>query len=86
MIERGSDPAAAPAWIGSLSHRAYPWLEPPPAVYPVTVVDMMRAQDRGAFVDWMWAMAHGTWEAWRAHHDVIRGWLDDPSTLPPRSP
>lgn len=34
---RGGDPTAGSAFLAGLTHRAYPWLEPPASIYPVTV-------------------------------------------------
>ena len=83
-LERGGDPGDGPEFLQSRSHRDYPWLEPPTAQYPVTVVDVGGATDLGGYLRAMWAMARATWEAWTGHHSLVRGWVDDPSTLPRR--
>jgi hypothetical protein len=76
VLERGGDPAGAPPFLAGLTHRAYPWLEPPPPEYPITVVDLLAgtSSDR--------EFAASAWEAWKPHHETIRGWLTNPSTLP----
>jgi hypothetical protein len=53
------------------SFAAWPWLEPPGSVGPVTIVDVAdRATGDVSVVD---AWVRGAWEAWRDHHTAIRG-------------
>jgi CTP:molybdopterin cytidylyltransferase MocA len=53
--------------------RSWPWLTPP-AGYPMTVVDVLAARDGAEHVRLVTSWAETTWEAWAAHHDVVRGW------------
>jgi CTP:molybdopterin cytidylyltransferase MocA len=56
--------------------RDWPWLTPPGS-YPMTVVDLLVARDGGEHVGLVRIWAEMTWEAWSAHHDVVRGWASE---------
>lgn len=56
--------------------RSWPWLTPPDA-YPMTVCDLLAARDGPEHVRRVRAWAESTWEAWSAHHDVVRAWARD---------
>ena len=53
--------------------REWPWLEPP-IDYPMTVVDLLAAADGEGHVRLVRRWAEETWEAWSAHHDLVREW------------
>jgi CTP:molybdopterin cytidylyltransferase MocA len=53
--------------------RPWPWLTPPVG-YPMTVVDALVARDGAEHVRLVTRWAETTWEAWGAHHDIVRGW------------
>ena len=59
-------------WVG----RDYPVLEPRPAGYPITISDVAAAPAamRSSTIE---RLAKTSWSAWSAHHDTVRGWLDD---------
>jgi CTP:molybdopterin cytidylyltransferase MocA len=57
--------------------RAWPWL-PPPARYPMTVVDVVEARDGVEHVGRVRRWAETTWAAWEAHHETVRTWARDP--------
>ena len=73
-IEHGVSGARLRTRIGDWTHRDYPLPVPRPAVYPVTVRDVIEARERSraAVVD-DWAIS--TWGAWSLHHGVLRNWL-----------
>lgn len=58
--------------LGS-ADRAWPWLEPP-ADYRVTVGDLVAARDGAEHVEVVRSWAVATWDAWSAHHEVVRQW------------
>jgi hypothetical protein len=60
--------------MGAWTHRDYPLLRPQPKEYPVTVIDITRADilRRPATVT---ALATSTWSAWSAQHQTVRSWL-----------
>ncbi len=53
------------------------WLEPPPSVYPVTIVDVRRAADPAAHAATLAGLAETTWAAWTSHQAQVRKWADD---------
>lgn len=82
VIERGGDPAVGPRFLASLTHRRYPWLEPPDlGAYTLTVMDLAAVEPE-RFAEVEREFAEGAWRAWSAHHATIRSWLDDDTTLP----
>ena len=85
VLERGGNPTDGPAFLAGLTHRAYPWLKPPPSVYPVTVVDLVAEVDLDRFRELERRYADGIWEAWSPHHATIRRWVADPPSLPRRT-
>lgn len=63
VLERGGDPTAGSAFLAGLTHRAYPWLEPPASIYPVTVVDLVGEVAPDQFRELERRFAEGIWEA-----------------------
>jgi hypothetical protein len=55
------------------ARREWPWLEPPDA-YGMTVVDILKATSGPEHVTLVRDWAEATWEAWAAHHGLVRGW------------
>jgi CTP:molybdopterin cytidylyltransferase MocA len=53
--------------------RPWPWLAPP-ASYRMTVGDLLVARDGREHVRLVREWGETTWDAWSAHHDVVRGW------------
>jgi CTP:molybdopterin cytidylyltransferase MocA len=53
--------------------REWPWL-PPPAAYPMTVVDVLQARRGLDHVELVRRWAETTWTAWNAHQDLVRDW------------
>lgn len=57
--------------------RTFPWLEPPPSVGPLTILDVKAAdepRDRSVMIG-RWAET--TWAAWASHHPAIRAQAAD---------
>jgi Family of unknown function (DUF5946) len=62
--------------MGAWTHRDYPLLRPHPSEYPVTVIDIVRA-DTGGRAAAVTTLAISTWSAWSAHHRTVRSWLTE---------
>jgi hypothetical protein len=75
--------ADGPRFLQRLTHRDYPWLQPPPGAYGVTVVNLLGADPGRAFEAVERQFAEATWGAWSAHHERVRRWFADPGALPP---
>ena len=56
--------------------RDWSWLDPP-AGYPMTVVDLLAARDGPEHLRLVRLWAERTWEAWSAHHGVVRAWATE---------
>ncbi len=56
--------------------REWPWLTAPES-YSMTVGDLLAARDGPAHVELVRRWAETTWQAWSAHHDVVRQWARD---------
>ena len=54
----------------------WPWLTPPDG-YPLTVADVLRATSGQEHVRLVGEWAASVWEAWSAHHDLVRRWAAD---------
>ena len=54
----------------------WPWLEPP-SEFEMTVRDVLAAESGEEHERLVRRWAETTWEAWGAHHDVVRGWAAD---------
>jgi CTP:molybdopterin cytidylyltransferase MocA len=55
------------------ANRDWPAIDPPSA-YPMTVVDLLGARDGPEHLRLVRLWAERTWEAWSAHHDIVRAW------------
>ena len=76
VLERGLDPARATRARRHYTYRDFPWLEPPTSQGEVTVLDVLDARDLAAHVARVERWARSVWDAWSAHHDTVRRWLD----------
>jgi len=85
VLERHGNPADGPVFLASITHRAYPWLAPPPPQYPITVVELVGVVDRERFKVIEREYAEGVWQVWRDHHAMIRRLVDDANALPSRT-
>ena len=54
----------------------WPWLQPPDE-YEVTVGDVLTAQSGDEHERLVRTWAERTWQAWSAHHDLVRRWAAD---------
>ena len=52
---------------------AYRWLEPPPPLGPVTVLDVVGVDDPPEYARQVERWARSVWSAWAPHHGTIRG-------------
>lgn len=75
MLERGVSNERAARIITTFTRKEYPWLEPP-AAYEMTVLDVVGARDDAEHVARVDRWARITWQAWSAHHQLVRSWLD----------
>ena len=53
--------------------RPWPWLVPP-REFDITVQDVLAARDGAEHVDLVRRWAVTTWDAWSAHHPIVRAW------------
>lgn len=78
-IERGAsfgEVYAARKRAASASVDAYVWLDPPPADYPVTILDVAQADGPEAHTRRVREWAECVWARWAAHHETIRAWAE----------
>jgi hypothetical protein len=78
IVERGRSPAEGIRAKQQLlaGARAFTRLEPPPAPYPVTVLDIVAIADPAAVADAVRHWAAVTWDAWVRHHAAVRARAD----------
>jgi hypothetical protein len=80
VLERDLGPmyatAAITRFIEKHKGRDFPWLEPPPSLGAVTVLDLLNASDAGDHDRKVKLWAESVWHAWGPHHDTIRAWAD----------
>jgi CTP:molybdopterin cytidylyltransferase MocA len=75
-LEHGLDASrviAATQAMLKVDRPEWPWLEPP-IEYEVTVRDVLTAESGSEHERLVRAWAERTWEAWVAHHDLVRRW------------
>ena len=58
-------------------HREWPILAPIPGRYPLTVVDILEANDAAGHLEAVRRWARATWDAWRPLHELIRAWAGE---------
>ena len=78
-LERGLDAYGVIAATQAMLKRErpdWPWLEPP-TEFEMTVRDVLAAESGEEHERLVRRWAEITWEAWEAHHDVVRGWAAD---------
>lgn len=76
VLERGFEPQAATgARARAISlDPGFRWLEPPPHRGAVTVRDVLEARGPAEHAQAVERWARSVWEAWSAHHELVRGW------------
>jgi hypothetical protein len=78
-LERGRSPLELPRLRQRLAapKRVFPWLQPPPSVGALTVLDVHQsatpAEHRERVNEW----ARSAWEAWSPHYAQVRAWADE---------
>jgi hypothetical protein len=56
-------------------HKAeFVWLDPPPSLGAVTILDVRAADDPAAFKDVVRGWAQSVWQAWEHYHAGLRDW------------
>ncbi|MDQ2853494.1 MAG: DUF5946 family protein [Chloroflexota bacterium] len=78
-LERGRGAAELPRLRQSLASRkrVFPWLEPPPSVGDLTIVDIHAAETPEAHQDLVATWAGSAWQAWSLHHAQVHAWADE---------
>lgn len=76
VLERGYDfRAATRAKNRVLRYRdRFVWLDPPPSLGEMTVLDVHMAGDLAEHAELVQQWAGLVWEAWSPHHDTVRRW------------
>ena len=76
VLEGGYDfRAATKAKNGVLRHRDhFVWLDPPPSLGKMTVLDVHMAVDLAEHTELVERWARGVWDAWSPHHETVRRW------------
>lgn len=54
----------------------YVWLEPPPSLGGLTIVDVSQAKDLSEHEEIVERWAWFAWDAWSPHHDAVRAWAE----------
>jgi hypothetical protein len=76
LLERDfTSPQATEAIREALQRQArFVWLEPPPTMGSITVLDVRGASDVAEHQRLVWQWARSVWAAWSPHHGTIRKW------------
>jgi hypothetical protein len=76
VLKRGLDAKRATAAIREAVAQSgrFLWLEPPPSLGALTVLDVARAADLAEHVRLVEQWANSVWDAWAEHHETIRKW------------
>ncbi len=81
LLERNVDPAyATPAityFVEKHKARGHQWLEPPPSLCVLTVLDVLAATDAADHHRRARLWAESVWQAWEPHHAKVRAWADE---------
>ena len=81
VLERSVDPAfATPAikqFIEKNKERGFAWLEPPPSLGDLTVLDVIEATGAAERNRRVMRWAESVWQAWKPHHGKVRAWADE---------
>lgn len=80
QIERGMPGRLMPAriqyWLRP-PKREFAWIDPPDPNGDLTILDVLAATDAEEHVRLVERWSGGIWQAWSAHHDSVRRWVDD---------
>ena len=76
VVEEGVDPAEGPRRHARMVGAQLPlhWLEPPDLRGPLTVADVLAADDPDAHERVVRRWAEQVWQAWSPHHTTVRRW------------
>lgn len=76
VLDRGLNAKRATAMIReAIAQRGrFMWLEPPPSMGPLTVLDVAGATHLAGHVRLVEQWANSVWDAWAEHHETIRNW------------
>lgn len=76
VLERGLKPSEATDKMRrALTDKSrFVWLEPPPSMGDITVVDMVNISDPTEHKAMVNRWARSAWQAWSTHHAQIRQW------------
>ena len=81
LLERDVDPAyATPAithFVEKHKAQGHEWLEPPPSLGAVTILDVRAATDAPDRHRRARLWAESVWQAWEPHHTKVRAWADE---------
>ncbi len=67
------------ATLGKQGKLGLRWLEVPASLGAVTVLDLLAAKDPAEHARRARGWAESVWEAWMAHHEVVRRWAAHPA-------
>ena len=77
VFERGADPREGPRLHRLMVERpVFHWLEPPRTRGTVTVLDVIATSNGDSHIAKVNEWGRSAWNAWSAHHDTVRSWLD----------
>lgn len=78
VLEQGVDPGYATQAITQFLRRrkagGFAWMEPPPSLGPVTVLDVLGAAGAKEHNLQVMRWAESVWSAWEPHHATVRAW------------
>ncbi len=81
VLERHLDPAFATRaiieFVEKHKPRGFAWMEPPPSLGEVTVLDILGATNAHDHNRRVMRWAESVWQAWKPHHGIMRAWADE---------
>jgi len=78
FLERDIDPREGPRLHQQMIEaNVFSWLTPPPSRGSITVLDVLATTGAAGHVTATRMWARSAWDAWCAHHETVRHWLDD---------
>ncbi|MDQ3705087.1 MAG: DUF5946 family protein [Chloroflexota bacterium] len=81
VLERGVDPAfatrAITQFVEKHKERGLAWMEPPPSLGELTVLDVMSAGSAQDHNSRVMRWAESVWHAWTPHHPKVRAWAEE---------
>lgn len=81
VLERGVDPAfatrAITQFVEKHKGRGLTWMEPPPSLGELTVLDVMSASSAKDHNNRVMRWTESVWQAWKPHQSKVRAWADE---------